>query len=222
MREVTREEMREIDRKAIEKYKIPSLILMENAGLRVAEAVERHVPQKGASVAVVCGKGNNGGDGLVAARHLANHGYKVKVFLLAPKEIIKGDPLVNLTIWEAMGGSIVEVSEEKDVQVFKSNLGGSPVIVDAIFGTGLEKEVTGLFRRIIDAINEAGKIIVAIDIPSGLCADTGKVMGSAVRAAITVTLGLPKRGFRMGEGLDYCGEVEVADISLPTLLVKGF
>ncbi|MDD5085703.1 MAG: NAD(P)H-hydrate epimerase [Candidatus Omnitrophica bacterium] len=219
VREVTRKEMREIDREAIEKYKIPSLILMENAGLCVAEAIET---RKGVSIAVVCGKGNNGGDGLVAARHLANHGYKVKVFLLTPKEAIKGDSSTNLAIWEAMGGPVSEVLEEKDMRSFRSGLEGSSVIVDAIFGTGLEKEVTGFFRSVIDAINESRKAVVAVDIPSGLCADTGRVMGSAVRAAITVTLGLPKRGFRTNEGPKYCGEVKVADISLPASLIKGF
>ena len=232
MRHATREEIREVDRIAIEDYAMPGVILMENAGRGAAEvAMQMLEPEdtccsRSASaerapgtcrrphVAIVCGRGNNGGDGFVVARHLDNRGIGVTVHLLAPRDKIGGDALVNLQIAEKMKLDI------RDARPDELDFAESGLIVDAILGTGLSGEVREPFRAAIDAINAAGKPVLAIDIPSGLDANTGEILGDCVRATRTATFALPKIGFTRGSGPATCGDVTVVDIGVPREILE--
>lgn len=216
MKLVTAETMRELDRQAIEGLGIPGALLMENAGRAVAEEVwRRWRPRR---VAVVAGRGNNGGDGFVAARHLANRGAEVAVFLLGRAEQLRGDAQLNCRIWLRMGGRVQEVLGEEDLEAL--DLGRFDVVVDAIFGTGLSSEVRGLQRRAIELINASGRPVAAVDIPSGVEATSGRVLGVAVRADLTVTFGMAKVGQAIWPGLAHVGDLVVADISIPRRLLE--
>ena len=210
LRYATREEIREIDRVAIEEYGMPGVILMENAGRGAARcALEMLADKNGGRVVIVCGRGNNGGDGFVVARHLHNRGLAVTVLLLAPRDEIGGDALVNLQIIERMGLDIRETGHGA------LDLSDCDLIVDAILGTGLSGEVREPFASAIRAVNAAGKPVLAVDIPSGLDANTGEVLGECVRATRTATFALPKAGFTGDNGPEMTGEVTVVDIGVP-------
>ncbi len=212
---VTAAEMREMDRIAIEDAGIPSLVLMENAGRAVADAVRRLLAERGGdTVTVVCGKGNNGGDGFVAARTLANAGVEVVCLLAVPRVEVKGDALTQLDIVDTLGIPVLEVPDP-EAEVVGDALGAADVLVDALFGTGLTSDVTGTCAAVIEKMNALGTPIVAVDLPSGLCADTGAVRGTAVAATITVTFACAKRGLAVGEGRRLSGEVHVAGIGIP-------
>ena len=212
MRPVTAAEMRAIDRAAIEGLGIPSLALMENAGRAVADAVAAACTD-GGQVAVCCGHGNNGGDGLVAARHLVGRGYVVECRLAAGEP--RGDAAVHAAVWRAMGLPLE--GPEADLPAL---LARADVVVDALLGTGLSGDVRPPYTEAIAAVNAAGRPVVAVDIPSGLDPDDGRVLGACVRATITVTLALPKRGFARGAGPAHCGTVIVADIGIPPVAVE--
>ncbi|MGB9876468.1 MAG: NAD(P)H-hydrate dehydratase [bacterium] len=206
-------EMQEIDRKAREDFSLPTLLLMENAGERVAEMALDMLD--GRNVVIVAGKGNNGGDGIACARHLFNLGVNVKVILLARKDEIKGDARANLEIAERLGIDILELPNNIKAYLEKADL-----IIDAIFGTGLKGEVGSPFKEAIDEINSAGKPVLSVDIPSGI-GDGGEVLGVAVKADRTVTFALPKRGLILYPGAYYAGEVYVADIGIPPQLLSS-
>jgi NAD(P)H-hydrate epimerase len=208
--------MREIDRKASEVYGIPSLELMENAGKAVAEKVHRYYPEA-ERVAVFCGKGNNGGDGLVAARHLSEKA-NAAVFLLCRKEELSGGAKANL---EKFKGRVLEVTGEGELKKSLSASAKGDLIVDAIFGTGLRSDATGLFKEAIEGINSIGRKVVSVDIPSGIDSDNGQIRGVAVKADLTVTFGAPKVGLYLFPGVEYAGRVEVADIGFPHALISG-
>ncbi len=218
MKIVTAQQMRELDRLAIEDRDIPSLRLMEAAGRAVAERAAlltegtNHRP-----IAILCGRGNNGGDGLVAARHLAQLGRRVQVFLAAPRQEISGDAAANLTRLEAAGIAPTEVSDTEPV--VRACCGAS-LVIDALLGTGLSGKVRGLPGALIEALNDCGARVLAVDVPSGLDADSGEPLGLAVRAVETVTMGLPKIGLFLHPGVDYAGRVTVADIGFPADLVE--
>ncbi|MFC1509577.1 NAD(P)H-hydrate epimerase [Candidatus Omnitrophota bacterium] len=199
--------MQELDRKTIEDIGIPSIVLMENAGRAVSKAVvsEFNKPS-GKEIAVFCGTGNNGGDGFVSARYLIRHGFKVSVYIIGKKSRIKNDPLTNLKKLETLDIKIEEVSSVKD---FKADL-----IIDAIFGIGLKGEVNGAARSIIADINKKGLPVLSVDVPSGLDADTGIVLGDAVMAKKTITMQFPKKGFYINKGPEHTGEIIVADIGI--------
>lgn len=219
MKLVTADQMRRIDAAAIEKHGIPSIVLMENAGRQVADAVgEMLRDDPRARVLIVCGKGNNGGDGLVAARHLLNRGADVQVALLAPGDELRGDAAVNYRIARNIGVPLVEHADEEAVRVTTSRAG---MIVDAILGTGISGEVQGIARAAIEAVNRSPARVVAVDIPSGINADTGAVCGVAVQADMTVTFALPKLGLAQHPGVQHCGELRVADISIPRHLLES-
>lgn len=219
MRLVTAREMREIDRRAMEEYAIPGVVLMENAGRSVADAVERLLGGLGGKrVVVLCGKGNNGGDGFVAARHLLQRGATPKVFLSCAPEEITGDAAVNLTIWQRLGQECFQLATSGSLQLLKIALLQADAVVDALYGTGFRGKATGQVGRAIEAVNAAGKPVVAVDLPSGLEADTGRVNGPCIRATVTVTFGLPKIGLVLDPGVEYRGKLVVADISLPRVL----
>ncbi len=212
MRHVTREEMREIDRLAIEERGIPADVLMENAGRAVADAVEERA-SKACPVVAVCGRGNNGGDGFVAARLLSERGFEVEVMALQH----------SYDESTATGRNWARVREELDfVGRFKRR--PMAVIVDALFGTGLSRPVSGREKELILAMNRLDARwfpIVSVDIPSGLDADTGRPLGAAVRATVTVTMGLPKAGFQEPGAKDHLGELVVADIGFPPDLLRA-
>jgi len=219
---LTREEMRELDRKAIEEYKIPGIILMENAGRNVAEEILKMLddPQQ-AKVAILCGKGNNGGDGFVVARHLHNHSISVDVFLIARvSDILKdGDAGTNLQILLNMKIPVKEIFDIPGVNSILKELHNYNILADALFGTGLSGDVREPFKTLIGGVNNLNKTIISVDIPSGLDCNTGKILGAAIKATKTVTFAIAKKGFYLNDGPSYTGEVIVSDISIPRELI---
>ena len=213
--------MRLIDEKTVSEYGIPSLILMENAGSACAREAARLAGRRGKKITVLSGKGNNGGDGFVAARHLHNQRFHVAVFFFQKPSQIKPDPLTNFNILRKMGAPLIDCSKKVSWKKLKDCLAHSDVIVDALFGTGLSKPLADPFRQVVEVLNAARRPVVSVDIPSGLDADTGEVMGAAVRAERTVTLGFPKRGFRSKKAGCYTGKVIVADISIPKEVLEN-
>jgi hydroxyethylthiazole kinase-like uncharacterized protein yjeF len=212
MKLATASEMRELDRQAIEGYGIPGVVLMENAGRGVvSEMIHAWGKVAGGRYVVFCGKGNNGGDGLVIARHLHNKGAKVSVRLFSSR--MKGDALTNLEIARKMGIEIKPVS--RDLKSETALVRHADAVIDAIFGTGLKSEIDKTYRAVIGMINAHAKRVVAVDIPSGVDSDMGGIMGAAIRADMTVTFGLPKRGLYLYPGAQMAGKVRVLDISIP-------
>ena len=217
MKLVTAAQMRELDRRAIEEVGIPSSVLMENAGRTTYQILRREFPHLAGAAAVLAGRGNNGGDGFVVARYLANQGAPVAVFLLGSREQVRGDARVNLEILFQQG---VEVQEEAQLDSILPRLARAGLVVDALLGTGLNAEVQGLMRTWIERINDLPAPVLAVDIPSGLCADTGRPLGAAVEASVTVTYGWPKIGQILPPGRDYVGRLWQADIGIPPVLAQ--
>lgn len=208
MRRVTAKEMQEIDRIAIEEQGIPSLTLMENAGKAVAE-VAMDMAKPDASISIVCGRGNNGGDGLVAARYLIENGYKPSICLLGDISNIKNDVKVNLEKLTKLNYSLAnEINPDSDL------------IIDAIFGTGFKGETEGKVAQIIEFINALKRPVLTVDVPSGLDATTGKAAKFCIKADKTVTFGLPKQGFYVGDGPKYAGQITVKQIGFPKELLE--
>lgn len=208
---VTGEVMARIDQQTIEEVGLPGVVLMERAGQGVARAASELL-SRGGKVLILCGPGNNGGDGYVAARLLAEWGYEVDIF--GVKKVPKnGDAGINYKILENMGWEIPLIHDESSVKrVFT---GEHELIIDALLGTGLQGEVRGIFLEIIEEINERSIPVLSVDIPSGLASSTGEVLGCAVKATKTVTFGLPKVGNVVCPGWLYNGELEVLDIGIP-------
>ncbi|MFQ6067629.1 MAG: NAD(P)H-hydrate dehydratase [bacterium] len=219
MKVVTSQEMQKLDKLAIKRIGIPSIVLMENAGIKVTEVIEKECgPLCAKSVYILCGPGNNGGDGMVVARHLLNRGVKMKVFLLARKNRIKGDAATNLDIAEKLGIGVKEVTSARDLRLLHRELPNADIIVDALLGTGSTLPLRGLLREAVGLINQSSGHSIAIDLPTGLHADTGEVPGEAVKANITVTFAYPKRGLYLYPGINYAGKIEVVDIGIPSRL----
>ncbi|MFQ5850335.1 MAG: NAD(P)H-hydrate dehydratase [Candidatus Binatia bacterium] len=217
---VTAQEMRELDRLTIEKYGVPSLTLMERAGKGVFRALlDRFRSALKGGVLVVAGKGNNGGDGLVVARHLKKKRVPCEVILLTRKEELSGDAAENLRAYLKARGKVYEVDRES-LPVLSQRLEGRRLLVDAILGTGLKQEVRGLYADVIEMMNASGLPIVAVDIPSGLDADRGTPLGVAIQAELTVTFGYPKLGQVIYPGLSHVGELVVVDIGIPPKAVE--
>ncbi|BDI30671.1 bifunctional NAD(P)H-hydrate repair enzyme Nnr [Capsulimonas corticalis] len=226
MNVATSQEMREIDRRTIEEFGVPSLILMENAATRVVETLAQRRPTlRGARVAIVCGKGNNGGDGLAIARHLAVRFHaRVTVWMIAPDPgALSPDAAANLEMAEKFGLTIHWIADGVSVELGQS-LASSDIVIDALLGTGFRGALEGGGASAVEAINAAGSAgayVVAVDIPSGAEADTGNVNGPAVRAAITVTFALPKIGLLLFPAAELAGEVIVGEIGTPPALLEG-
>ncbi|MFH2137034.1 MAG: NAD(P)H-hydrate epimerase [Candidatus Omnitrophota bacterium] len=219
MKKVTASQMQELDRRAQQDYGIPGLILMENAGLRASETAVFLLKKKSnKKVVIFCGPGNNGGDGFVVARHILNKGLKVKIFILGDEKKIKGDALINFIILKKMRADIIR--HQNILKEVNPALKGAGIVIDAIFGIGLNKEVKGVFREVINFINTAGKTVLALDTPSGLCAATGNIFGVCVLAHTTVTFGAAKKGFYLKKGKQYVGKLLIADISFPRQLLN--
>ncbi|MBD3415024.1 MAG: NAD(P)H-hydrate dehydratase [Candidatus Aminicenantes bacterium] len=221
MKVLNSSQMRQVDEKAIQKIGIIGPILMENAGSEIAREMMKHIPgiiQK--KVCVVCGKGNNGGDGFVVARHLFNKGCSPVIVLCAQKKDLKGDAELNCRIADNMKIPIYEVTDEKEWTQIRSKVWDSEVIVDALFGTGLSDPVRGRYVQIIEDINASGSTIVAVDIPSGLSSDTFQIIGPCIKADLTVTMAAPKIPHVFPPAEEYVGEWMVADISTPSFLFQ--
>ncbi|MFZ0889413.1 MAG: NAD(P)H-hydrate dehydratase [Candidatus Binataceae bacterium] len=212
MKLLTASESRELDRLSQDKYGVPSYSLMSRAGEAVADlAGARLAANLRAGAIVVAGKGNNGGDAMVAARKLLQEAVPVRAILLAHRIELKGDAARACEEFAGLGGEIAEVTSEPEL-AGASFRDGAGIVIDGIFGTGLNAEVSGIARRAIEMINGTGAPIVAVDIASGVNSDTGAIMGSAVKASLTVTFGFAKFGHVSYPGAAMCGALEVADI----------
>jgi ADP-dependent NAD(P)H-hydrate dehydratase / NAD(P)H-hydrate epimerase len=212
---LTAAQMRAVDGAIIETLGLPGLVLMENAGRGVAEIIARERPRlAGLDVRVVCGAGQNGGDGFVIARHLLRRGAVVKVFLALPPAKIAGDAAGFAGVLRALAPDAIEdLSGEAEARVWQERLRGAAVIVDALFGTGLRSRVSGVPAAAIAGMNATDALRVAVDLPSGLDADTAEVHGSAVRAHITATMGARKLGLALDAEAPV-GRVEVVDLGV--------
>ncbi|HYA14533.1 MAG TPA: NAD(P)H-hydrate dehydratase [Syntrophales bacterium] len=211
-------EMRYMDRFAVEKLDIPEEILMENAGQASAFVLAQEVGIKTKKFIIFCGVGNNGGDGLVVARKIHSNGGLVKVFIVGDPVKFKGAAKTN---WNTILKLPIEVRNIKSIEEARKDVLHCHVIVDALFGTGFDREATGLHKEVIQLINESGKLILSLDIPSGVHGETGEVMGAAVKADYTVAFGLPKIGNMLYPGYDLCGKLYVTHISFPPSLHNG-
>ncbi len=220
MRKVTRKEMAGIDRRAIEEYKIPAIVLMENAGRSAAEIALNMLKKKSKKVSLFAGKGNNSGDGMVTSRHLINNGCEVVCYLLGRREeIVSASVKGNLKILEKMEVTIREISAVNSLSKFRREIEESALFLDAIFGIGLIGKVRSPYREIIAFLNGFKKPVLSLDIPSGLDADTGLVAETAIVATETVTFALPKKGLFLNDGPEYSGKITVAEISIPKKLL---
>jgi ADP-dependent NAD(P)H-hydrate dehydratase / NAD(P)H-hydrate epimerase len=222
MKILTAAEMREVDRLTTEQYGIPSLTLMENAGHSIGEFIRGRFANIGRrSIVVLCGKGNNGGDGFVVARHLWQMGADPTVYLFAEPEGIHGDAAVNLKRWEEVGELHV-IHGPDEWKAAKEALRSADIVVDALLGTGIRGAVEGLFRDVIRDINQKSprQEIVAVDIPSGLPSDTGEVGDAVVIANHTVTLTAPKIGMVLGHAGKAVGQLLIRDIGSPRELIE--
>jgi NAD(P)H-hydrate epimerase len=213
MAALTRAQVRELDRRAIQEYGVPGVVLMENAGRGAAELLLRLNPER-RPVAVCCGKGNNGGDGFVIARHLDIHGWPVRVVCLAAADELTGDAAVNYNIIARAGP---RPEHQADSLAFSDGW-----IVDALFGTGLTGPLREPYDRVVTAINASPAKVLAVDIPSGLDCDTGEPLGPTVRAHHTVTFVAPKAGFATPAAREWLGEVHVVGIGAPRALVEQY
>ena len=214
----TAEEMRRADRRATERYGVSSLLLMENAGRGAADALERVLgPVAGRRVAVVCGKGNNGGDGFVVARHLLGRGAQVATWLVGRADEVQGDARANLDALRRAGETVAEAPDPAGAAFgpLRRDLTEAAVVVDALLGTGVRGAATGAIAAAIAAINDAGRPVCALDLPSGLPSDGEPPAGPVVRARLTVTFGLPKLGLLLSTGAADAGQMEIADLGVP-------
>lgn len=217
---LSRDEVRALDRRAIEEFGVPGVVLMENAGRGCAELLRSlgiHGP-----VVVCCGKGNNGGDGFVIARHLDNGQVPVKVLLFAQPEELAGDASINYRIIDKAGLSIESLGlRPLDGEKLRRELAAAEWVVDALFGTGLTGPVRPPFDEVIAAISAGSTRVLAVDIPSGLDCDTGQPLGPTVRADHTATFVGLKKGFADPAARSWLGQVHVVDIGAPRILVDG-
>jgi len=214
--------MRRIDEAAIHTCGIASITLMENAGLGVAEEAARLLGRvKNKRICTICGKGNNGGDGLVASRHLYFRGYDLDIFALSRISKLGRDGAFNLRLLRRNGRIVKEILDAEDVGKIAKNFDYG-LVIDALFGTGFSgPTVCEPAKTVISLINSSDCRTVSVDIPSGLDGATGLVRDRAVRADVTVTMSMPKRGFFLNDGPSCAGEVVVKNIGLPSLLLDS-
>lgn len=218
---ITGAQMQELDRRAIGEARIPGRVLMERAGAGLVACLEQTFGSaQGKQVITFCGKGNNGGDGFVAARLLHRRRARVQVFMMSPASELSRDAA-------AMYRQFLRIAGKSAVHLYTSKshmssvLRESDLIIDALLGTGLSSDVTGRYADAIDSINESGHPVVSADLPSGLHADTGAILGRAVRASLTVTFGLPKLGLYQHQGIDLAGSVDLVDIGIPAAYIEA-
>jgi hydroxyethylthiazole kinase-like uncharacterized protein yjeF len=225
---VTAAEMRALDRATIEEIGLPAFTLMETAGRTVAVAAltmlcapKAQSPKpKAQRVAVVCGPGNNGGDGFVAARVLRELGCEAVVYLAVPREAVKGDAAAHLAVLERAGGVVRRIDSPRALDEVEEAISGAALVVDALFGIGMLRPIEGHLGDVVACMNRCARRL-AVDIPSGLDTDTGRVWGTCVKADRTVTMGALKVALASAPGFAHCGEIEVADIGIPSALVAA-
>jgi hydroxyethylthiazole kinase-like uncharacterized protein yjeF len=222
---LSREEVRAFDRWAINELGVPGVVLMENAGRSCAELIkDKLAGTANPKVCIFCGTGNNGGDGYVIARHLLNSGFKVVVIICGDRSKIKGDAKINLDILERLGQCVeqLDLSDSNMMRRLKAFCSGADMVVDGLFGTGLQGELRDEYKQLIEGINAQNSPILAVDIPSGLDCDTGEPLGAAVKARWTVTFVAVKKGFTLSEAVaKYTGEIFVASIGVEPSAMPG-
>jgi NAD(P)H-hydrate epimerase len=222
MRVLNAAQMRDADRRTIEDVGLPSLVLMENAGRQTVAAIEAmYADLAERQVAVLCGRGNNGGDGFVVARTLAQRGVGVSVFLIGRVADVRGDARTNLEILGRLGHTVVEIADSQAWELHFSEVGDCTLIVDAIFGTGLNAPVSGLIESVIADVNTSGIPVVAIDLPSGLSADSHEPIGPSIEAGLTVTLAAPKLPLVLPPADLRAGDIVIADIGIPAEVIDA-
>ena len=219
---LTRAAVRDLDRRAIQEYGVPSVVLMENAGRGAAELLVRLNPER-QRVLILCGPGNNGGDGFVIARHLQNYGFDVDALLFGKVERLSPDAKVNAAIWQRSAPLWIAAADgQLDADNWRIIAGAPGWIVDALFGTGLTRPLGAPFDEVVAAVNASGRPVLAVDIPSGLDCDTGESLGPTIRATHTATFVAPKLGFASMNAKPWLGEVHVLDIGAPKKLVDEY
>lgn len=214
MKIVTSQMMREIDRIAIEDFEIPSIVLMENAALKVI----KHLEMSKDNFTVICGIGNNGGDGLAVARHLLVLGKNVEAFIVGKIDRMSKDCQKNYNILKRLDVNIKNIRELSDLDNFRNSIYKSDVIIDAIFGTGISRNVEGIEKRVIDTINDFNKHVISVDIPSGLNGDNGYTCGVCVKASETISFEFYKKGFLSQNAQSVIGELVVEKIGIPNFV----
>ncbi len=220
LRVLNARQMRAADRRTIDEVGLPSIVLMENAGRQVVAALETLIDElPSRSVAILCGTGNNGGDGFVVARSLQQRGMAPAVFLVGTAAEVRGDARINLDVLGQLGTPVVEIADASAWELHGSEVTGADVIVDAIVGTGLSRALAGLHETIVADVNASGASVVAVDLPSGLSADAAEPLGPSLHAMITVTLGAPKVPLVLPPAEHTAGDVVIADIGIPEFVI---
>jgi len=220
---LTRAQVRDLDRIALEEFAIPGVVLMENAGRNAAAHLLEvaAAPPSGLRIALLCGPGNNGGDGYVMARHLANAGCQVELHSTATREGLAGDAALNRRIVDRMGLEVRELLTAHQLETHRPTWARADVLVDALLGTGFRGEVRPFMAQVIRAVNALeGPAVCAVDVPSGLDCDTGQPSNATVRASYTVTLAAPKVGFSAPGAGDWTGPVTCLDIGAPPEIAR--
>ncbi len=223
---VTASEMQQMDRETIESFGLPGRVLMENAGRGVVDVLVKTFPAiqsfgRNQRIGIAAGRGNNGGDGFVIARYLSGRGASVSVYLFSDRTAVKGDAVANLKLLDALKVPVVEITDAALLAQHQSAMRQQEIWVDALLGTGLNAEVKGLFRAVIEFLNSLNRPIIAVDIPSGLNADTGMIHGACIQAHTTVTFGFAKIGHMLFPGAEVTGRLETIDIGIPPHIVRG-
>jgi NAD(P)H-hydrate epimerase len=219
---LSRAEVRELDHRAIHEFGVPGVVLMENAGRGAAELLVQLNPER-QRVLILCGPGNNGGDGFVMARHLENRAFDVDVLLFGSIEQLSPDARVNALVWQKSGPLWdAPAGQPLSVEVRRVIDGAPGWIVDALFGTGLTRPLGPPFDEVIAAVNARNKPVLAVDLPSGLDCDTGRPPGPTIRATHTATFVAHKKGFLAPEAKPWIGEAHVIDIGAPKKLVDEY
>ena len=219
MKILTADQMRNIDRRATDSFGVPSIVLMENAAIAVVDAIFAHYPDC-ERAAVVCGIGKNGGDGFAVARHLENRGVVPAIFIAGDRSRYSGDSLTNLITCERLGIPMFDIRTSDDVEEALAHAADADVIVDAIFGTGLDRRPEGMYADLIRAIAELRLPVVAVDLPSGADASSPQPFDPCIHAEVTVTFAAPKICHVFQPAAVMCGEVVVADISIPNAAIE--
>jgi NAD(P)H-hydrate epimerase len=219
---VTAKEMQEMDRRTIDGFGLPGMVLMENAGRGATQFLVEQFPDiADKRVGVIAGRGNNGGDGFVMARCLVQKGIRVRVYLLAAATSVQGDAAANLKLLQPLDVPVIEIPDEAAFSHVKPEMDGMDMWVDAILGTGLKSDVKGYFKTIIDYLNGLGKPVFAVDIPSGLNSDSGQSCGACIRARATATFAFAKTGLLVYPGAAYTGSLQIVDIGIPPHIVAA-
>src|SRR5262245_13095342 len=216
MRVLNTSQMREADRRTIDEIGIPSIVLMENAGRQAVAAMEAAFEDLATSrVAVLCGRGNNGGDGFVVARTLIQRGVETSVFLIGSVSDVQGDARTNIEVLGRIGLTVVEITNAQEWELHFSEVSECDVLVDAMLGNGFAGGLTGLLQTVVADVNALGVPVVAIDLPTGLSADSAELESEAIEASMTVTLAAPKISLIFPPADTHAGDLVIADIGIP-------